>query len=161
MTAVTGPPTAAQIGWGPSQGVRHVAQDGPLKGRSATAARPVPPGGGFRDSRVTTPGRLSPQAAAAKCGTGGPLRDSPQPNSARLAEGGPELSAETLVEGLDGSERKLLLDHLARAHPELVEAGVAWLAEYHAANAERRRADRKRKEKDRRRRRRAEERDGG
>lgn len=39
--------------------------------------------------------------------------------------------AESSAEALDGSERKLLLSHLARAYPDVVEAGVAWLAEYH------------------------------
>ncbi len=75
---------------------------------------------------------------------------------ARAVDADAELSAEALVEALDGSERKLLLVRLARAEPAAVEAGVAWLAEYHAANAKRRRVDHNRKSKVRRRRKRAE-----
>lgn len=74
----------------------------------------------------------------------------------RAADDGAELPPEALIEALDGSERKLLLVRLARAEPAAVAAGAAWLAEYHAANAERRRTDRNRKSKDRRRRKRAE-----
>jgi hypothetical protein len=66
---------------------------------------------------------------------------------------GSELAAVT--EGLDGSERKLLLNHLATVYPEVVEAGFAWLAEYHAAVAERRRIASKEKYRERRRRQRA------
>jgi hypothetical protein len=74
----------------------------------------------------------------------------------RAVGDGAKLPAEALIEALDGSERKLLLARLARAEPVAVAAGVAWLAEYHAANAERRRTDRNRKSKDRRRRKLAE-----
>jgi hypothetical protein len=74
----------------------------------------------------------------------------------RAAGDGAEPPAEALIEALDGSERKLLLIRLAHVEPAAVAAGTAWLAEYHAANAERRRADRNRKSKDRRRRKRAE-----
>jgi hypothetical protein len=76
--------------------------------------------------------------------------------AARTVGADAELSAEALVESLDGSERKLLLARLARAEPTVVEAGVAWLAEYHAANAERRRANHNRKSKSRRQRKRTE-----
>jgi hypothetical protein len=43
---------------------------------------------------------------------------------------GTELSVETRVESLDGSERKLLLYQLARAHPDVVEAGFELLAKW-------------------------------
>jgi hypothetical protein len=76
--------------------------------------------------------------------------------AARTVGADAELSAEALVQSLDGSERKLLLARLARAEPTVVEAGVAWLAKYHAANAERRRANHNRKSKSRRQRKRAE-----
>ena len=59
-------------------------------------------------------------------------------------------SAAALIEALDGSERKLLLSHLARTSPALVHAGILWLGEYHAASGERRRTIHNRKSKDRR-----------
>jgi hypothetical protein len=62
------------------------------------------------------------------------------------------------AEALDGSERKLLLAWIAATHPAVVDCGARWLAEYHTANAERRRTVRSRKAKDRRRRRRADSR---
>ena len=61
-----------------------------------------------------------------------------------------EPSAAALVEALDGCERKLLLSHLAWTSPAVVHAGIAWLAEYHAASRERRRMIHNRKSKDRR-----------
>jgi hypothetical protein len=66
-----------------------------------------------------------------------------------------EAGAESPAEALDGSERKLLLSHLARTYPDVVEAGVAWLAEYHEAARERQRAARRRREHDKRQRQRA------
>jgi hypothetical protein len=62
----------------------------------------------------------------------------------------PEPHAATLVEALDGSERKLLLSHLARTSPAVIQAGIVWLGEYHAASRERRRTSHNRKSKDRR-----------
>src|ERR1700684_1508389 len=61
-----------------------------------------------------------------------------------------EAGAESSAEALDGSERKLLLSHLARTYPDVVEAGVAWLAEYHKAARERQRTARRRREHDKR-----------
>ena len=72
--------------------------------------------------------------------------------STSVAEAGPELSVEAHVKALDGGERKLLLDHLARAYPDVVEAGFALLAEWRAECAEQRRAGRRRREHARRRR---------
>jgi hypothetical protein len=66
-----------------------------------------------------------------------------------------ESSAAAVVEALDGCERKLLLTHLARTSPTVVDAGIMWLGEYHAASRERRRTIHNRKSKDRRRRLRA------
>ena len=63
-----------------------------------------------------------------------------------------EPAAAALVEALDGSERKLLLSYLARTSPAMVQAGILWLAEYHAASRERRRTIHNRKSQDRRRR---------
>jgi hypothetical protein len=82
---------------------------------------------------------------------------SPEPLPAAPAEGGAELSAVAYAGGLDGSDRKLLLDHIARAFPDVVEAGATWLAEFHAAAREHQRQARNRKSKNARRRRRAEE----
>jgi hypothetical protein len=68
------------------------------------------------------------------------------------AEPGPEAAA-ALVEAMDGGERTLLLNHIAQAHPDVVTAGVEWLAEWRAECAERRRKAGRRREHDRRRRR--------
>jgi hypothetical protein len=76
--------------------------------------------------------------------------------AASLVEGGPELAAVAYVEALDGSERKLLLDQIARAFPEVVEAGAGLVARWRAEGAEERRKKGRRHEHDRRRRRRAE-----
>ena len=72
----------------------------------------------------------------------------------------PDLSAAARIEALDGSERKLLLDQLARVHPDVVEAGFELVAQWRAECAERRRKNGRRHEHDRRRRR-AEELGGG
>lgn len=77
------------------------------------------------------------------------------PEAAGVAAGADETDLAAVVDGLDGSERKLLLARLADSDPVAVEAGLRWLAEWHAGNAERRRTDRNRKAKDRRRRQRA------
>jgi len=103
-------------------------------------------------------------------GARGPLPGHPAPASASgppvAANGGgarPELSAEAYVEGLDGSERAVLLRHLAQAWPEVVEAGVELVAQWRAECAERRQeaAKRKRREQRRRARQRAAELGGG
>jgi hypothetical protein len=124
---------------------------------------PRPPGGFRRaatDSATApaaTVSHLTQQVRAAERADGGPRSPGLQPVSASLAEGGPDSS----VEALDGSERKLLLAHLARAYPEVVEAGFDLVAEWRAECAERRRAASSRKSKERRRRQRAEARDRG
>jgi hypothetical protein len=56
------------------------------------------------------------------------------------------------VDRLDGAERKLLLDHIARAFPEVVEAGAGLVAEWRAECAEHRRKRQRRNEHDRRKR---------
>ena len=65
------------------------------------------------------------------------------------------------VDGLDGTERKLLLEHIARAFPEVVDAGAGLVAEWRAECAEHRRKRQRRNEHDRRKRRRAEAGSGG
>ena len=52
-----------------------------------------------------------------------------------MAEAGPERAALALIEAMDGSERKLLLDHLAQDYPDVVEAGANWLAGFHEQQA--------------------------
>lgn len=73
-----------------------------------------------------------------------------------VAGRGPESVALALVEAMDGSERTVLLRHIAAARPDVVHGGIAWLAEWRADVAERRRAAQRRREHDRRRRQRAE-----
>lgn len=97
---------------------------------------------------------------AATLGGGRDRSEGPQPGSAALGGAGAEALVETRVEALDGCERKLLLGHLARVHPDAVDSGFAWLTRYHAAAAERQRAARRRREHDKRRRR-EEERERG
>jgi hypothetical protein len=77
------------------------------------------------------------------------------PGASRPGQTGQLGDLEAAVEGMDGSERILLLDWIARTDPSVVAAGFAWLAEYHAANAERRRVDRNRRSTERHRRKRA------
>jgi hypothetical protein len=73
---------------------------------------------------------------------------------AALIDGGVESSTAELVDAIDGAERTLLLRHLAQAYPDLVQAGIEWLGEYHEAARERQRVGRNSKSKERRRRRR-------
>ena len=56
------------------------------------------------------------------------------------------------VDRLDGAERKLLLDHIARAFPEVIEAGAGLVAEWRAECAEHHRKRQRRNEHDRRKR---------
>lgn len=84
----------------------------------------------------------------------GPLPDGLRQRSASAVEAGSELSAEAYVEALDGSERTILLRHIARAFPDAVEAGVVLVAEWRAECAERRRVAARRREHDKRRERR-------
>ena len=56
------------------------------------------------------------------------------------------------VDRIDGAERKLLLDHIARAFPEVIEAGAGLVAEWRAECAEHRRKRQRRNEHDRRKR---------
>ena len=86
----------------------------------------------------------------------GPLPGHPEPVPGHPGEAGAELSVEACVEGLDGSQRIILLNHIAQAFPEVVEAGLALVAEWRAECAGRRRKALRRREHDRRRRRRVE-----
>jgi hypothetical protein len=82
-----------------------------------------------------------------------PDHQAPVPN--HLGGAGSEPSVEAYVDELDGAERKVLLNHIAQAWPEVVEAGVELVAQWRAECAERRHAADKRKAKERRRRQRA------
>ena len=81
------------------------------------------------------------------------LSASGEPVAATSGGAGQELPVEARLEALDGSERKLLLDQLARAYPDVVEAGFALLAGWRAGCAEHRRKQDRRREHARRRRR--------
>jgi hypothetical protein len=93
----------------------------------------------------------APGAIVGRCG--------PVPNQA--GEAGSEPPVEARVSALDGSERKLLLDELARTYPDVVEAGFELLAQWRAGAAEGRRKKQRRLEHNRRRRRRVAELGGG
>jgi hypothetical protein len=148
------------------QRVRHPRAPGDMHAGlagSVPAVVPAPrlghPAAAISDGSVAaqaaTVSHLSQQVRTADRADRGPHSANPQPVSASPAEGGADSSAEARVAALDGSERKLLLGHLARAYPDVVDAGFAWLAEYHAAVAERRRVASNRKSQERRRRQRA------
>jgi hypothetical protein len=82
----------------------------------------------------------------------------PLPNHVGWA--GSESAVTAYVDGLNGAERKVLVNHIARAWPEVVEAGVELVAQWRAESAELRRKALRRREHDRRARRRAELGDG-
>lgn len=77
-----------------------------------------------------------------------------EPPSVEVGEDSALTSAEQLVKAMDGSERALLLRHLAKVQPTVVETGAAWLGQWRAECAERHRRARRQAEHDRRRRRR-------
>ena len=62
-----------------------------------------------------------------------------------LGRAGAEPSVEAYVDRLDGAERKVLLNHIAQAWPEVVEAGVELVARWREECAARRHAADKRK----------------
>lgn len=147
---------------GPVPGPRPPASATPCQPGSGRAGEPSKSVSQLTDSGApATASRhasvaLSPQVAPAEPGD---ERDA----SVQGAQGGydgsqsaPGTDAAALVEAMDGSERTLLLRHLAATRPDVVQGGIAWLAERRAEAAERRRTDRNRKAKDRRRRRRVE-----
>jgi hypothetical protein len=185
VTAATDSATAAAGGWGLSQSGPEVSHDGPSEGRPATAARPVPtapaptpttvaksgrtvvppprperPAGPRTDGSATTSAatvsHLSPQASAAPLGARRDSSDQSAPAPATPVEDGPECAAVAYVDGLDGSERKVLMHHIAQAWPEVVEAGAELVAQWRAEAAEHRRKRGRRMEHERRRRRAAE-----
>jgi hypothetical protein len=81
------------------------------------------------------------------------------PTSAAAA--GSELSAEARVRALDGAERAVLLDHIARAYPEVVDAGFELVAQWRAECAERRKEAARERKRGQRRRQRAADRHRG
>jgi hypothetical protein len=70
-------------------------------------------------------------------------------------EGSPECAALAYVEALDGSERTILLNHIAAAWPEVVAAGAELVAQWRAECAGHRRDRAKRMRREQRRRQRA------
>lgn len=184
MTAATDSATAAAGGGQPPQDGPHAGQDGPAEGRSATAGRPVPgapaatvatpaqtgrtlvPAARRASSPVPVPGawlrtlgatrsHLSQQLIAAAIGDGRDSAGQGAPVPATPVGDGPERAAVAYVDGLDGSERKVLMHHIAQAFPGVVAAGAELVAEWRAECAEHRRKNDRRKDHDRRRRRRS------
>jgi hypothetical protein len=105
---------------------------------------------------AVTVATVSQQVSAAAVVTREPGSDQSAPASASPAEAGPECAALAYVEALDGSERAVLLRHIATAWPEVIEAGAALVAQWRAEAAEHRRKRGRRMEHERRRRRAAE-----
>jgi hypothetical protein len=60
-------------------------------------------------------------------------------NTPAEADSWKEQADRAYVDRLDGAKRKLLLDHIPRAFPEVVEAGAGLVAEWRAGCAEHRR----------------------
>jgi hypothetical protein len=185
VTAATDSATAAQDGRRVSATVRHAAELRSAAAGLETAARPVPTGLAATPATLAKAGRTVvpaarpeaeirtassdsattsrtagcrplPQAAPLALAGGRDTSDHGAPGSATPVEAGPECAAVAYVEALDGSERKLLLTHIAQAWPEVVEAGAELVAQWRAEAAEHRRKRLRRNEHDRRRRRRAE-----
>ena len=119
----------------------------------AAADRSEPHSGdGIRDHANQAGHDLSPQAGAAEVAHAVSHFGQGSPGLASPGEDGWRAVAAAVVEALDGSQRKLLLARLADTDPDVVVAGVTWMEQWHAANAERRREARKEKSRDRRRR---------
>ena len=178
MTAVTGAPAAGQSGRGVSGGARHGARPATPgdalspAGHQAPAApgetgRTVVPhprpaalaaviSDGSAATLATVASRLSPQVAAVTRDTRRDASVQSEPAAASLAEDGRECAAVAYVDGLDGSERKVLMHHIAQAFPGVVEAGTELVAQWRAECAEHRRKRQRRNEHDRRRQRRRE-----
>jgi hypothetical protein len=108
------------------------------------------PGTGSRTRMPRTDRGASPAASAATSVTVHPqvstaVTVAPQPAATHVAGASCEPSALALLETMDGAERALLLHHLAQAHPDIIEAGVAWLAARRAECEKRRRVAHNRK----------------
>lgn len=185
MTAVTGSPAADQSGRGTSGGVRGAAQSRSAAAQSGAVGDALSSAGNQAPAKVVEPGRTvvprpRPAALAAVISDGSATtfaavanRPSPQagtaarsgfrdasdqvsPAVASLVHDGPEWSAEARVEALTGGERAVLLTHIARAYPDVVEAGFELVAQWRAECAERRRGAGRERRKRQRRRQRAE-----
>jgi hypothetical protein len=103
---------------------------------------------------------LSPQVAPTERNGSQATSGHDEPGPDYGGEAASEPCVEARIESLDGSERKLLLDQLARAYPDVVEAGFGLVAQWRAEAAEHRRAKLRHHEHARRRHRRAELGDG-
>lgn len=181
MTVVTVAPAAGESWWGTDESARRVAGNGPSAGHLAAAGRPFPsprepvvnhgdqggspPAGsgpkpversthldGSPTTFAATAATVSPQVAPAAHAGGRTTPGQVPPGLATLAGNGPETAALALVEAMDGSERAVLLRHIAATSPAVVHGGITWLAAWRADVAERRRVASNRKSKDRRRR---------
>ena len=124
-----------------NQGGRHTG------GSSSEPARRPPVSGPASSRREPVPDHRAPLSASG------------EPAFATAVQGRPESAVFAYVDGLDGAERKVLLNHIVQAWPEVVEAGVELVAQWRAECAEHRQeaAKLKRREQRRRERRRAAE----
>jgi hypothetical protein len=136
VTAVTGSPATAQSGRPLSSAVPNRpaattpgANLAPLSPQVAAAARGVRRATSGQGHQVaataagagTKPVARPPTAGPAG-GARGPLPDHGEPASVTPVEGGPESAIFAYVDELDGSERKVLLNHIAQAWPDVVGA---------------------------------------
>jgi hypothetical protein len=143
---------------------RHTAQaaegDG-APGRTVVPAARQPylravPAGGSSTTSAATRSHLSLQVGATEPGGGRTDSGQGEPVSGtRRVQAGSESVVFAYVDGLAGAERKVLLNHIAQAWPEVVEAGVELVAQWRAECAEHRRENGKRRRRDQRRRQRA------
>lgn len=181
MTAATGSTTAAKAGCGPSESAPEATQIRNAITDLETPARPVPTVPAASPATLTEAGRNvvpaarpesqirraatdfattsrtagcdpSPQVAPVAPAGGRPVSASVAPGSATPVEDGPECAALAYVEALDGSERAVLLRHIAQAWPEVVAAGAELVEQWRAECAESRRANGKRRRREQRRR---------
>jgi hypothetical protein len=90
-----------------------------------------------------------------------PVPLQPPAPAAESASSVPAAALAAVLAGLDGNDRIRLLDRLADTDPAAVEAGLWWLADWHADTRERRRIRNNRSGTLRDRRRRAAAADGG
>jgi len=132
-----------------------VNQRGEAGCTTAQNALQRPASGASATNFATTVAAVSPQFAPAEPAgeRTAPRQGAPAP--AMVAEDASEAVALALVDAMDGSERRLVLDTIAATWPVLVHAAVALLAERRAEADERRKKAATRNRRERRRRRRS------
>lgn len=183
MTAATAQPTADQSGWPLSAGDPRRSRTGRQRGAPSARAngfdlpaatvtrvaesvpaavpapRPAARAAVISDGSATTSRAalvpLSPPVTSAPLGGARDSSGQGGPASASLVEDGTAADVLAYADGLDGSERKVLLNHIAQAWPEVVQVGVELVAQWRAECAERRRESEKRRRRGQRQRLRA------